>query len=38
MSWRPALDPNRIVTVVGVVLVAYLLSRPRMVRARVKQP
>ena len=38
VSWRPALDPNRIVTVVGVVLVAYLLSRPRMVRARAKQP
>ena len=35
--WRPAVDPNRMVTVVGLVLVAYLLSRPRMVRARAKQ-
>jgi uncharacterized spore protein YtfJ len=36
VSWRPALDPNRIVTVVGLVVVAYLLSRPRMARARAR--
>jgi uncharacterized spore protein YtfJ len=36
VSWRPALDPNRIVTMVGLAVVAYLISRPRMVRARGK--
>lgn len=34
LSWRPALDPNRIITMAGLVVIAYLLSRPRMVRAR----
>ena len=34
VSWRPAVDPNRIITVVGLVVIAYLLSRPRLVRAR----
>jgi hypothetical protein len=34
VSWRPAVDPNRIVTMAGLVLIAFLLSRPRMVRAR----
>ena len=34
VSWRPAVDPNRIVAVAGLVVIAYLLSRPRMVRAR----
>lgn len=36
VSWRPAVDPNRIVAIVGLVAVAYLLSRPRMVRARAR--
>ena len=36
VDWRPAVDPNRIVVVVGMVVIAYLLSRPRMVRARAK--
>jgi uncharacterized spore protein YtfJ len=34
VTWRPAVDVNRVVTVAGVVIVAYLLSRPRLVRAR----
>lgn len=34
VTWRPAVDPNRMVAVIGLVLVAYLLSRPRLVRAR----
>src|SRR6476659_2920584 len=34
VSWRPAVDPNRIITVVGLVAIAYLLSRPRLVRVR----
>ncbi len=36
VSWRPAVDPNRIVAVVGLVVIAYLITRPRMVRARAK--
>jgi uncharacterized spore protein YtfJ len=36
VTWRPAVDPNRIVLVVGAIVVAYLLSRPRMVRARAR--
>ncbi len=36
VSWRPAVDPNRIFTMVGFVLIAYLLSRPRVIRARAK--
>ena len=34
VSWRPAVDPNRVVLVAGLVVIAYLLSRPRLVRAR----
>ena len=34
VSWRPAVDTNRIVTMAGLVVIAYLLSRPRMARAR----
>ena len=36
VDWRPALDPNRIVTMVGLAVIAYLLSRPRMARARAR--
>jgi uncharacterized spore protein YtfJ len=36
VEWRPAIDPNRIVGIVGLALVAYLVSRPRMLRARAK--
>jgi hypothetical protein len=36
VDWRPAVDPNRIVTMVGLVAIAYLLSRPRVTRARAK--
>jgi uncharacterized spore protein YtfJ len=36
VSWRPAIDPNRIVATVGLVVVAYLLTRPRMARARAR--
>jgi uncharacterized spore protein YtfJ len=36
VDWRPAVDPNRIVTIVGLVVIAFLLSRPRMVRARAR--
>jgi uncharacterized spore protein YtfJ len=37
VTWRPAIDPNRLIAVVGFVVAAYLLSRPRMVRARAKR-
>lgn len=33
VSWRPAVDVNRIVAMVGLVLVTYLLRRPRRGRA-----
>jgi uncharacterized spore protein YtfJ len=36
VGWRPALDPNRIIQMVGMVIIAYLLSRPRTIRARAK--
>jgi uncharacterized spore protein YtfJ len=36
VTWRPAVDPNRIIAVVGLVLGAWLVSRPRIIRARAK--
>jgi len=38
VSWRPAVDPNRIITMVGLVAIAYVLSRPRLARARAASP
>lgn len=29
VTWRPAIDPNRIITMVSVIAVAYLLRRSR---------
>lgn len=34
--WRPAVDVNRMVAVLGMVTVAYLLSRSRVIKARAK--
>lgn len=34
VKWLPAVDPNRIFLTVGVVIIAYLLARPRWARAR----
>lgn len=34
VKWLPAVDPNRIVLMVGMAVIAYLLMRPRMARAR----
>jgi uncharacterized spore protein YtfJ len=34
VSWRPAVDPNRMAMVLGMVVVAFLVSRPRLLRAR----
>ena len=36
VTWRPAVDPNRLFVVIGVAVVVYLLSRPRLARARAK--
>lgn len=36
VSWRPALDPNRVIMTLGLVVVVYLLSRPRMARVRAR--
>ena len=36
VDWRPAIDPNRIIGIAGIALVAYVLARPRMLRARAK--
>jgi uncharacterized spore protein YtfJ len=34
LSWHPAIDANRIISMVGLIVIAYVLSRPRMVKAR----
>ena len=36
VTWRPAVDPNKVLAVVGAVVIVYLLTRPRLVRARGK--
>lgn len=36
VSWRPAVDPNRIVKILGAVVIVYFLTRPRLARARAK--
>ena len=37
VRWRPAIDVNRLVAVVGAAVIAYLLMRPRVIRARAGQ-
>ncbi len=32
LHWRPAVDPNRIITMVGLIVIVYLLRRPRGMR------
>ena len=34
VRWLPAVDPNRIFAMLVIAAIAYLLTRPRMVRAR----
>lgn len=29
LHWRPAIDANRLITMAGLIVVAYLLRRPR---------
>ena len=36
VSWRPAIDANRVVAVAGLALIVFLLSRARIARARAK--
>ena len=34
VSWRPAVDPNRLATMAGLVVIAWLVTRPFTTRAR----
>jgi uncharacterized spore protein YtfJ len=34
VTWRPAVDVNKVIAVTGLVIVTYLLTRPRLVRVR----
>jgi hypothetical protein len=36
VTWRPAVDPNRLVAVIGLIVAAYLVSRPRLFRAKAR--
>ena len=36
VKWEPAVDVSRIVTMLGVVAVAYLLTRPSVARSKAK--
>jgi uncharacterized spore protein YtfJ len=36
LTWRPAVDVNRVITVLGAVVAVYLLMRPRVIRARTR--
>jgi uncharacterized spore protein YtfJ len=38
LSWHPAIDPNRIIAMVGLIAITYLWTRPRMARARAGVP
>lgn len=37
VTWRPAVDPNRLFLGVAAMVVAYLLTRPRMAKLRAKR-
>ena len=34
VKWQPAVDPNRLFAVAGAVLIAFLVTRPRVARAK----
>ena len=36
VRWQPAIDVNRVITVCGVIITAWLITRPRMKRARAR--
>jgi uncharacterized spore protein YtfJ len=36
VRWLPAVDPNRMVSTLGLVVIVYLLMRPRWARARAR--
>ena len=36
VRWRPAVDVNRLFAVLGAVVIAYMLTRPRTLRAGAK--
>ncbi|MGH8868982.1 MAG: sporulation protein [Actinomycetes bacterium] len=37
VSWRPAVDVNRLIGTLGAVAIAYLLSRARIERSRARR-
>jgi uncharacterized spore protein YtfJ len=38
VTWRPAVDPNRIILTIALVVIVYLMTRPRLARARADAP
>lgn len=36
VAWRPAVDVNRLFRVIGAVLITYMLTRARVIKARAK--
>ena len=36
VRWQPAIDLNRVITIGGVIVTAWLLTRPRMTKARAR--
>jgi hypothetical protein len=38
VTWRRAVDPNRIILTTALVVMVYLLSRPRLARVRADAP
>ena len=36
VTWRPAVDPNRLFAVLGMVAIAFFLTRGRVAKARAK--
>jgi uncharacterized spore protein YtfJ len=37
VTWRPAIDPNRLFVALAAMVIAYLLTRPRMAKIRMKK-
>jgi len=37
VSWRVAIDPNRVITMVGLVVIVYLFSRARVLVSRTRR-
>ena len=37
VAWRPAVDVNRVIAVAGAVVIAFLVTRARIAKARAKR-